>query len=502
VNQRPEPDKEDDSEVVTFQRKLEFHRSKGTNSRLENSHVIISFMLSDPRLKSVPVAHGLVIEVSKQPTNIVVKVSEPLPVCIERSIKSGIGHWELCCIGNVTSYIRGIKALSLLTKTNPQATNLTSILVHPDGAVRSSATSCLHRVQEYHSSAAETYEGEDPKLLSLNPLHDCRQAIDLNPKQMEAVKASLSRSLTLIHGPPGTGKTRVACEIVCHYLARGAADQLAKVLVAAETNMAVDNVARQLMHQQVHVVRVGNKAQISDDIYPQISLESLVARVSGTKSNYIDRRIASKILQDADVVAATCVGAGDGILKGFNFPFVIIDEATQVKEPASLVAITKKCQQLTLIGDPEQLAPFKSPSRSGGHDSAPYVEELTTTLFHRLQSVVPSVVLEVQYRMSSGLVKFPSVKFYGGKLVCSPSITERQPNFELRSGNSIDFIDVVASEEIHVGSSFKNEKEADVIVDVVKFLLDSSVSPYEMTILTPYKKQVQRSSQEVSVKLK
>lgn len=209
-----------------------------------------------------------------------------------------------------------------------------------------------------------------------------------------------------------------------------------------------------------------------------------------------------KILKDSDVVATTCAGAGDSILKSFQFPFIIIDEATQVTEPVSLIAITKKCQQLTLIGDPEQLAPFHLSSQSCECDNTPSVDELAVTLFHRLQRVVPAVVLEEQYRMSSNLVKFPSSKFYGGKLICSSNIEQRLTNFELRSESSIDFIDVVSSKECHMGTSFKNEEEADTVMDVVNFLLDSNVSPFEITILTPYKKQVlcliERLSKSVS----
>lgn len=149
---------------------------------------------------------------------------------------------------------------------------------------------------------------------------------------------------------------------------------------------------------------------------------------------------------------------------------------------------------MTRIGDPEQLAPFNPASQSRGEqdcDNTPSVEGLAVTLFHCLHSVVPSVVLDEQYRMSSKLVEFPASKFYGGKLVCSLSIEKRLPNFELKSGSSIDFIDVVSSKESHVGTSFKNEEEANTVVDVVKFLLDSNVSPFEITILTPYKRQVQ-----------
>lgn len=42
------------------------------------------------------------------------------------------------------------------------------------------------------------------------------------------------------------------------------------------------------------------------------------------------RRLEAEVLGAADVVCATCVGAGDARLRGFRFQHVLIDEATQV----------------------------------------------------------------------------------------------------------------------------------------------------------------------------
>ena len=42
------------------------------------------------------------------------------------------------------------------------------------------------------------------------------------------------------------------------------------------------------------------------------------------------RRLEMEILEHADVVCATCVGAGDPRLQNFRFQHVLIDESTQV----------------------------------------------------------------------------------------------------------------------------------------------------------------------------
>lgn len=74
------------------------------------------------------------------------------------------------------------------------------------------------------------------------------------------------------------------------------------------------------------------------------------------------------VLGSCDVVAATCVGAGDPRLEGAYFPLVVVDEAAQATEPVTMVAIAAACPEaLVLVGDPKQLpATVKSNKARGG----------------------------------------------------------------------------------------------------------------------------------------
>jgi superfamily I DNA and/or RNA helicase len=55
------------------------------------------------------------------------------------------------------------------------------------------------------------------------------------------------------------------------------------------------------------------------------------------------------------LVFITCIGAGLGLLLSESFDSVIIDEASQQTEPASLVPLVKGCQKDILVGDHVQL---------------------------------------------------------------------------------------------------------------------------------------------------
>lgn len=81
----------------------------------------------------------------------------------------------------------------------------------------------------------------------------------LNESQKTAVKHALgAKDFHLVHGPPGTGKTTTAIEIIKQHIDRG--DQ---VLAVADSNTAVDNMLEFLLEENAQAVRVGHPARIT-----------------------------------------------------------------------------------------------------------------------------------------------------------------------------------------------------------------------------------------------
>ena len=85
---------------------------------------------------------------------------------------------------------------------------------------------------------------------------------ELNKSQREAVCKSLnSKHFFLIHGPFGTGKTKTLIEII-----RQEALVEGKILITADINAAVDNIAERLTAIGLNILRIGNDRKFSDEI--------------------------------------------------------------------------------------------------------------------------------------------------------------------------------------------------------------------------------------------
>jgi hypothetical protein len=109
----------------------------------------------------------------------------------------------------------------------------------------------------------------------------------LNPGQAEAVaKALAAPDLCLIQGPPGTGKTTVIAELCLRVTTEGG-----RVLVASQTNLAVDNALSRLADRpNIRRLRLGNADRVDED-YQDFLADKVVDRWFSTISEACTERI-------------------------------------------------------------------------------------------------------------------------------------------------------------------------------------------------------------------
>eukprot|EP00775_Hariotina_reticulata_P009337 gene9337-9500_t len=178
------------------------------------------------------------------------------------------------------------------------------------------------------------------------------------------------------------------------------------------------------------------------------------ARRKWGQAEGLTKEAAQKVLQGAHVVCATCAGAGDPSLANLHFNVVVIDEATQATEPATLVPLTQGAQCAVLAGDPAQLPPTIA-SRE-----ATQRFHLDVTLFERLQQGVGlgPLLLDTQYRMHPAISQFPSRWFYKGALQDGVTAAEKPPAAGLTWPNKESPVMVVALKGLEERAEKSGEK--------------------------------------------
>ena len=343
----------------------------------------------------------------------------------------------------------------------------------------------------------------------------------LNESQKVACEAAISQRLTLIQGPPGTGKTHTAVRILQSWSSQNAGT----ILAVADSNVAVDNLLEGLLGLGVSAVRLGQPVKVREslreatvdaqmeshplrrDLEEHLELnEKLARRIPGMKGKEkglahrdlnrgwkevrrIERQMRDDILDRAQVLCCTCIGVGHQLLDGRKFTRVLLDEATQATEPASLVPLVRGARQIVLVGAHRQLPPtvISRRAENGG---------LRRSLFERLVAMgIEPMLLDTQYRMHPAISDFPNRTFYEGRLVDGITAADR-PNPAGLLWNDWEvpmaFLPVNGDELLSPdGASKENPAEAGWVAKILENLLQAGdLEETDIGIITPYAGQV------------
>jgi ATP-dependent RNA/DNA helicase IGHMBP2 len=349
----------------------------------------------------------------------------------------------------------------------------------------------------------------------------------LNESQQQAVVAiTENKQITIVHGPPGTGKTTTLVEAIVQLVkAEG------KILVSAPSNTAVDNIAKGLIDAGLKILRVGNTSKVDEIIFQhtpegrlfnskqlkEIKLLKIRAeefrkmalkykrsfgKAEREQRNLLFKEVKNirteikklqayneeKLYTEAEVILGTPVGLYDAKIDHLSFETLVIDEAGQCIEPLAW-CIFPLAKKYVLAGDHLQLPPTVLSNQAMQLGLNRSILEVSIAAIKNIY------LLNTQYRMRQSIAGFSGNYFYKGLLLTADHLTD--------NGNHITFIDTAGSgyNEVHGsdGSSLQNEGE----LQIVQKLLDTeNLDPLQTAFISPYSGQVTAARELLSKQIR
>lgn len=362
----------------------------------------------------------------------------------------------------------------------------------------------------------------------------------LDKSQQEAfLMATDGSPVSLIKGPPGTGKTHVINAIV-QYITKELHE---KVVISSQTHVAIDNVLDKLMENYDLIIpnRITNRRNKYSGFEIDATLyKTWAKKFSSHNGRSTDKALAQAIesdinsfkgenkfrfsqdvaLSDYSVIGATTTTSAIGgkrgleLLKGYDW--LIIDEVSKcpITEVLRYLPYVTK---IIMVGDDFQLAPLLEFNKSEVENLPSYDEDKFDRLkaiyedsvfaktLEKAKSAKRLVQLNVNYRSVSGVLAAYNI-FYDNQLVnmrekVKPQKVTFSNKLPLFNKQDAFFVNVKNGKESggdNGDPSRYNVEELQATAEILSDLIENTLDAQTVSVsaIFPYAAQIKRFSKE------
>ena len=361
--------------------------------------------------------------------------------------------------------------------------------------------------------------------------------VHLDESQKQAfLMATDGSPVSLIKGPPGTGKTYVINAIV-QYITK---ELKQKVVISSQTHVAIDNVLDEIMenHDPIIPNRITNRRnkysgqEIDTTIYKtwakKFSEHNKLARNQGLATQILQdmanfngekkfRFSESVELSDYSVIGATTTTSAIGGKKGLDlfegYDWLIIDEVSKcpITEVLRYLPYVSK---IIMVGDDYQLAPLLEFQKEEVESLAAYNEDMFEKLkktyeesvfaktLEKAKKVGRLVTLNVNYRSVAPVLNAYNI-FYNRELIgmrekVKPSKVQFSDKYQMFNDKDVFFVDVKNGKEATEGTSRYNVEELRATREILEILLENTLNPEKVSVsaIFPYGAQIDKFQRE------
>ena len=231
-------------------------------------------------------------------------------------------------------------------------------------------------------NSAENKPDESRDTAEVELSKDLMDLFSLNDSQIQFMKKcrgqmeNSSDGISILHGPFGSGKTTVIVALIM-LLTRYSSGKSLRILVSANTNIAVDHILNGLVAKGFSdLVRIGSVKKIDPKLLKYTAhsktdsskeiiseLKEMIRVASPADKVFYQEELSalqnsakaksSEKLKSAKVVGVTCHSSTNALLDDQKFDCIILDECSQIVEPLSMLPIVRsKANFLIAVGDP------------------------------------------------------------------------------------------------------------------------------------------------------